>query len=67
MGNFLIKIYKINKSAICAIIMYDVTNKESFSDLVKWIEEVKSNGNDKMLCLLVGNKTDLSHKFIIYI
>ena len=47
--------------------MYDVTNKESFSDLVKWIEEVKSNGNDKMLCLLVGNKTDLSHKFIIYI
>lgn len=44
-----------------AVICYDVTNRASFLNTTKWIEDVRAErGNDVVICL-VGNKTDLGN------
>ena len=41
--------------------MYDITNRQSFQDVIQWLEEVNSTAcTNGMACLLVGHKTDLS-------
>ncbi|CAD8200001.1 unnamed protein product [Paramecium pentaurelia] len=47
------------RSAAGALIVYDVTKKESFNSVQTWIEEARQNGNQTMSMILVGNKTDL--------
>ncbi|CAD8107215.1 unnamed protein product [Paramecium sonneborni] len=42
-----------------AIVCYDITNEKSFSDLQKWIEDVKEERGDEVLIYILGNKTDL--------
>ena len=46
------------RSAAGALLVYDITREQSFLNLVNWMEEVKENGNPKMVVLLVGNKSD---------
>ena len=48
--------------AIGAILTYDITNRQSFLNLTKWIEETKNYANDKLTILLLGNKSDLDKK-----
>jgi Ras-related protein Rab-6A len=45
-----------------AVVVYDVTNRLSFGNSTKWIEDVRAErGNDVVICL-VGNKTDLGNE-----
>jgi Ras-related protein Rab-6A len=44
-----------------AVVVYDVTNRVSFNNTQKWVEDVRAErGNDVVICL-VGNKTDLGN------
>lgn len=44
-----------------AVVVYDVSNKASFANTAKWVEDVRAErGNDVVICL-VGNKTDLGN------
>lgn len=43
-----------------AIVVYDITNRASFLNSSKWIDEVRSERADDVVILLIGNKTDLS-------
>jgi Ras-related protein Rab-6A len=44
-----------------AVVVYDVSNRASFQNTAKWIEDVRAErGNDVVICL-VGNKTDLGN------
>nr|AAD50281.1 putative intermediate compartment protein [Tetrahymena thermophila] len=47
------------KSAAGALLVYDITKRESFQHLGKWLEEARQNGNPQMSFILVGNKCDL--------
>ncbi|XP_051912520.1 uncharacterized protein LOC127594795 [Hippocampus zosterae] len=47
------------RSAIGALLVFDITRRETFNHLKNWLEEVNQNGNPYMTILLVGNKTDL--------
>ena len=47
------------RGAICALLVYDVTRRQSFDNLVRWLEELFENGSNRMTIVLVGNKTDL--------
>ena len=40
------------------IIVYDTTNRESFEHLDSWIAEVNKYASDKMVKVIVGNKSD---------
>ena len=46
------------RGAMGAILLFDLTNRESFDHIPKWIEEVKNNAGEIPM-LLVGNKSDL--------
>lgn len=41
------------------IIVYDVSNEESFNNVVRWIEECKKHSHENAKIILVGNKTDV--------
>ncbi|KAJ2020782.1 GTPase Ryh1 [Coemansia sp. RSA 376] len=42
-----------------ALVIYDITNRESFSQTSKWIEDVRAERGNDVVIVLVGNKTDL--------
>jgi GTPase SAR1 family protein len=42
--------------------VYDITNRESFNNVNKWMDETKTYSNDKITAFLIGNKTDLENK-----
>ena len=50
------------KGAKGALIVYDISRKESFENINKWIGDLKEFGEENPCILLVGNKCDLEHK-----
>ena len=44
------------------ILMFDLSKRESFSDLYYWIEEIRKHGNEETKILLIGNKSDLDRE-----
>ena len=55
------------KGAKGSLLIYDITNKKSFENLEKWISDIKTNGDDNIPIILVGNKSDLENKRVISI
>ena len=47
------------KNSACAVIVYDITNRQSFYNVEQWLKEVKEMCNKEILIVLVGNKIDL--------
>lgn len=47
------------------IVVYDITDRESFNDVNRWISELKKIVSDKSVLILVGSKKDLSYKRVI--
>ena len=47
----------IRDSAV-AIVCFDVSNKESFIDIEKWVKDVRMERMDMATLIIVGNKTD---------
>ena len=43
----------------CALIVYDITNQNSFDSVKQWIEDVKNYADKDTHLVLVGNKIDL--------
>jgi Ras-related protein Rab-1A len=41
------------------MIVYDVTNRESFENIKMWLDDVKKYGADQVPMVLVGNKADM--------
>ena len=44
------------------IIMYDVTEENSFSNVNNWLAEIDKHCDQNVIKLLVGNKVDLVEK-----
>ncbi|TMW52046.1 hypothetical protein DOY81_002898 [Sarcophaga bullata] len=47
------------RSANGVIIVYDITSRDSFCNLQKWIEEVRRYTASNVMLIVVGNKSDL--------
>ncbi|GMI51066.1 hypothetical protein ScalyP_jg3666 [Parmales sp. scaly parma] len=45
-----------------AVICYDITNRASYLNTSKWIEDVRGERGNDVVIMLVGNKTDLAEK-----
>ncbi|KAI9100048.1 hypothetical protein K1719_024266 [Acacia pycnantha] len=50
------------RGAAAAIIVYDITNEDSFARAKKWVLELQKQGNPNMVVALAGNKADLEDK-----
>lgn len=44
------------------ILVYDVTDKDSFNNIKTWLKEVDKYSNENVQKLIVGNKTDIIEK-----
>ena len=53
----LVKVYYRNST--CAIVMFDLTNRGSFTRVSRWIEEFKHSTSGHRPIIVVGNKSDL--------
>ena len=50
------------KNCVCAMVVYDITNKKSFDNVQNWIKDVITNSPKTVLIILIGNKIDLIDK-----
>jgi len=47
------------KGALGALIVYDITKKETFDHVENWIGDLRNSADNKVFIILVGNKNDL--------
>jgi Ras-related protein Rab-43 len=47
------------RSAHGVIIVYDITKRNTFISLQKWLNEIRSYTASNVVCALIGNKCDL--------
>ena len=50
------------KNSACALLVYDITKRESFNNINTWIEECKNQTAKTIFLVLVGNKSDLENQ-----
>jgi Ras-related protein Rab-5C len=48
------------RGAAAAVVVFDITNAESFVKAKSWVKELQRQGNPNMIMALAGNKADLS-------
>ena len=53
------------RNTICAFLMYDITNRNSFNDVKSWLEEAKTYGNASMHFVLLANKCELEDQRVV--
>ena len=50
------------KNSVCACVVYDITNRNSFQNIKSWIEDCKKQSPKSVFLVLIGNKIDLENK-----
>ncbi len=50
------------KSGVCALVVYDITDRESFNNVSTWVDECRKYGPSTISLVLVGNKIDLENE-----
>lgn len=48
------------RGAVGVLLMYDITNKDSFINVYRWLNEIREQSSHEICIMLVGNKTDRS-------
>lgn len=47
------------RGAVGAMLVYDITKRQSFDHINKWLEELQGHADRNIVIMLVGNKSDL--------
>ena len=50
------------RGACGAMLVYDVTRRDTFTHLHRWLDEAHQNSTSSMVIMLVGNKSDLESR-----
>lgn len=50
------------RGAAGALLVYDITRRETFDHLLVWLEDARQHSSQNMVIILCGNKADLEHK-----
>ena len=53
------------KGATGAFVVYDITRKETFEHVEKWLEDVRTNASKDIQVILIGNKKDLENERVV--
>ena len=53
------------KNSVCAMVVYDITNRDSFEHILNWIQDIKDQSPKTVLIVLVGNKIDLEENRVV--
>ena len=49
------------RGALGALLVYDITRKDTFLNVDKWLRELREHSDPNISIILVGNKSDLYH------
>lgn len=47
------------RGAVGAMLVYDITKRQTFDHIARWLEELRSHADNNIVIMLIGNKTDL--------
>ena len=47
------------------LLVYDVTNEESFDCIGKWLRNINEKANEEAVCMIIGNKCDMEDKRVV--
>ncbi|XP_059643063.1 ras-related protein Rab11D [Cornus florida] len=47
------------RGAVGAMLVYDITKRQTFEHIPRWLEELRSHADKNIVIILIGNKTDL--------
>ncbi|KAL0909078.1 hypothetical protein M5K25_023602 [Dendrobium thyrsiflorum] len=47
------------RGAVGALLVYDITKRQSFDHIPRWLEELRGHADKNIVIMLVGNKSDL--------
>jgi len=50
------------RGAAGALLVYDITRRDTFNHLTTWLDDARQHSNQNMVIMLIGNKTDLDSK-----
>jgi small GTP-binding protein len=50
------------KNSVCALVVYDISSRDSFNNVSTWIEDCKNQSPKTIFMVLVGNKSDLNDR-----
>lgn len=48
------------RGAVGAMLVYDMTKRQSFDHMARWLEELRGHADKNMAVMLIGNKCDLA-------
>ncbi|KAF9967822.1 hypothetical protein BGZ70_008050 [Mortierella alpina] len=54
------------RNSAAVLVLYDVTNRQSFDDLTKWLLDVKTRTESTTSIVIIGNKSDLSSRVVTH-
>ncbi|KAJ3671020.1 hypothetical protein LUZ60_008446 [Juncus effusus] len=49
------------RGAVGALLVYDVTRRQTFENVERWLKELRDHTDPSIIVTLVGNKSDLRH------
>ena len=47
------------RGALGAVVVYDITKRQSFDHVARWVEELRAHADSSIRIILIGNKSDL--------
>ena len=50
------------RGAAGALLVYDITRRETYNHLTSWLDDARQHSNSNMTIMLIGNKSDLEHR-----
>ncbi|XP_019454876.1 PREDICTED: ras-related protein RABA3-like [Lupinus angustifolius] len=53
------------RGALGAMLVYDITKRQSFDHVVRWVEELRAHADSSIVIMLVGNKGDLVDQRVV--
>ncbi|KAI3809080.1 hypothetical protein L1987_25048 [Smallanthus sonchifolius] len=49
------------RGAVGALLVYDITKRQSFENVTRWLRELRDHADANIVLMLAGNKCDLNH------
>ncbi|XP_008233092.1 PREDICTED: ras-related protein RABA3 [Prunus mume] len=50
------------RGALGALLVYDITKRQTFDHVARWVEELRAHADNSIVIMLVGNKADLGEQ-----
>ncbi|KAF3792008.1 Ras-related protein [Nymphaea thermarum] len=53
------------RGAVGAMLVYDITKRQTFDHIPRWLEELRSHADKNIVIMLIGNKSDLEDQRVV--